>query len=151
MEQPSSTTPLPLTAKETADDKTLSIGQLKYKYRKYAGTYFRVQPFVNQHTGWEIRVSNNGLREIEKFRTRDHIISLQILDKIIESAKFVETVPDNKGTVGIENVSYFEIDAKLNNTLYTVKLTVKKHVSSEQRIYYYHSLRLYDCVTEAKK
>jgi hypothetical protein len=96
-------------------------------------------------------VSNNGLREIEKFRTRDHIISLQILDKIIENAKFIKTVPDNKGTAGIENVSYFGIDAKLNDTLYSIKLTVKKHMSSEQRIYYYHSLRLYSSFPEVKK
>jgi hypothetical protein len=131
-----------LEAGETEEDALLSIGRLKYKYKKIVSENFRQHPFRNIDTGWNIRISNNGIREMEKFRTRDHIISLKILDKIIETAVFEETVADNKNTPGIESVSYFSCPAFLNGTAYTVRLTVKKHKAGEERIYYFHSLRL---------
>ena len=127
-----------LEASEDDEDKQLTIGQLKYKYKKYVSAHFREHPYTNKDTGWKIRISNNGVREIEKFRTRDHIISLKVLDIILENAKFVETVPDNKNTPGIENVAYFSYKAKLNNELHFINLTVKKHLDDDERMYYYH-------------
>jgi hypothetical protein len=136
-----------LEASETEEDTLLSVGRLKYKYKKFVSENFRQHPFRNADTGWDIRVSNSGMREMEKFRTRDHAvhstdISLKILDKIVEAAMFEETVADCKKTSGIESVSYLSCPAFLNGTAYTVRLTVKKHKAGEERIYYFHSLRL---------
>jgi len=54
---------------ETEEDKTLSIGQLKYKYLQIARQQFQGKVFTNKETGKLIKISKDGLMEWwRKFR-----------------------------------------------------------------------------------
>jgi hypothetical protein len=93
---------------ETEEDKKLSIDGLRRFYKDFALKNFRHIPCINKNTGWKIRVSAQGIGEIRKFRRREHIILVRTLDTMLENAVFFDTVPDEKNTPGIENVSYFD-------------------------------------------
>jgi len=101
---------------ETEEEKGLSITALKRRYTTLARSRFIHNPpmaVLNKDTNWFIELSNRVINEWwGKSRTRERIISIQLLDAMIEGAKFLSTTEDNKKTPGIESVSYFEIFAK---------------------------------------
>ena len=78
--------------------------------------------------------------EIRKFRKREHIILVRILDVMLENATLYETVPDDKNTPGIENVSYFDHKCFVNGRAYSIRLIVKKPKNDDQRFFYYFKL-----------
>jgi hypothetical protein len=59
---------------------------------------------------------------------------------MLENAVFVDTVPDEKNTPGIENVSYFDYRCKINGKTYTVRLILKKALGDDVRFFYYYKL-----------
>ena len=120
---------------ETEEEKPLSIDGLRRFYKEYALTNFRGKPFINKNTGWKIRVSAQGIGEIRKFRKREHIILVRILDTMLENSMLYATVPDDKNTAGIENVSYFDFRCSVNNNTYTVRITIKKTLSDDVRFF----------------
>jgi len=65
---------------ETEEDKKLSIDGLRRYYKEFALKNFRHSPYTNKNTGWKIRVSAQGIGEIRKFRKREHIILVRILE-----------------------------------------------------------------------
>ena len=125
---------------ETEEDIKLSIDGLRRFYKEYALKNFRRNYYVNKNTGWKIRVSAQGIGEIRKFRKREHIILVRVLDTILENAVFFETIPDEKNTPGIENVSYFDYRCKINGKAYLVRLILKKALGDEVRFFYYYKL-----------
>ena len=125
---------------ETEEEKALTIDGLRRFYKRYALDNFRGQPYVNKDTGWKIRVSAQGIGEIRKFRKREHVILVRILDTMLENAVLYETVPDDKNTPGIENISYFDFGCFVNDKIYSVRLTVKKAISDDVRFFYYFKL-----------
>ena len=65
---------------ETEEEKSLSIGQLKYSYLMIARQKFQGKVFSNKDTQNPIRVSRDGLMEWwRKSRKREHIISIQMM------------------------------------------------------------------------
>jgi hypothetical protein len=74
-----------------------------------------------------------------KSRTRERIMSIQLLDAMIGGAKFLKTVEDSKKTNGIESVSYFENFCKINGKLFRISIAVKKQKSLNRRFAYYYS------------
>jgi len=125
---------------ETDEEKSLTVDGLRRFYKEFARKYFRRHPYTNKDTGWKIRVSDQGIGEIRKFRKREHIILVRILEKILEDSTLLNTVPDSKNKPGIESVSYFEYACKVNGKLYSVKLTVKKAYNDDVRFFYYYKL-----------
>jgi hypothetical protein len=125
---------------ETEEEKKLSIDGLRRFYKDFALKNFRHIPYINRNTGWKIRVSARGIGEIRKFRRREHIILVRILDTMLENAVFFNTVPDEKNTPGIENVSYFDCRCKINGKPYAVRLTLKKALGDDIRFFYYFKL-----------
>jgi len=125
---------------ETEEEKSLSIDGLRRFYKQHALTNFRAQSYVNKNTGWKIRVSAQGIGEIRKFRKREHIILVRILDVMLENSILYATVPDNKDMAGIENVSYFDYKCKVNGKMTAVRITVKKALSDDVRFFYYYKL-----------
>jgi hypothetical protein len=125
---------------ETEEDKKLSIDGLRRFYKDFALKNFRHVHYINKNTGWKIRVSAQGRGEIRKFRKREHIILVRILDTMLENALFVDTVPDEKNTPGIENVSYFDYRCKIDVKPYTVRITLKKALGDDVRFFYYYKL-----------
>ena len=125
---------------ETEEDKKLSIDGLRRFYKEFARTNFRHDSYINKNTGWKIRVSAQGIGEIRKFRKREHIILVRVLDVMLENAVLRDTVSDDKNTPGIENVSYLDCKCTVNGKAYMVRLTVKKAVGDDTRFFYYYKL-----------
>jgi hypothetical protein len=59
---------------------------------------------------------------------------------MLEKAIYYDTVPDEKNTSGIENVSYLNYRCKVNGKNFLVRITVKKTLSNEERFFYYYKL-----------
>ena len=125
---------------ETEEEKLLNIDGLRRFYKEYARRNYKQHPYINKNTGWRIRVSDQGIGEIRKFRKREHVILVRILDKIIEESILYDTVPDNKKKSGIENVSYLDYKCKVFGKEFFVRLTVKKAYNDEERFFYYFKL-----------
>jgi hypothetical protein len=122
---------------ETEEDKKLSIDGLRRYYKEYARKNFKSCPYINKNTGWKIRVSAQGIGEIRKFRKREHIILVRILDIMLENAILCGTVSDDKKTHGIENVSYLKYNCKVNGKPYSIIITIKKTLNDDTRFFYY--------------
>ena len=125
---------------ETEEEKQLTIDGLRRFYKGFSRKNFRQHPYTNKNTGWKIRISDQGIGEIRKFRKREHIILVRILDSMLEDSVLFDTVPDNKNKPGIESVSYLEYRCKVNGKLYSVELTVKKAYNDDIRFFYYYKL-----------
>jgi len=125
---------------ETDDDKLLSVNKLREKCIEYVkNNYFKTPHLVveNQNTKWKIEITTRVIKEWrQKSRTRPRIISICLLDKIIETAVLIKTEDDNKKTRGIESVSEFENRCKINGKLYKIRIIVKKQ-PNRYFIYYY--------------
>ena len=128
---------------ETEEEKGLSIGDLKKKYLFLAQSKFiRNPPLVvmNKDKNLPIELSRRVISEWRiKSRTRERVLSIQLLDKMMEGAHFIKTVEDTKRTAGIENVSYYENRCWINGRLFKISITVKKQKSHDRRFAYYYS------------
>jgi hypothetical protein len=128
---------------ETEEDKKLSNGELKHKYFLFARNRFIRNPPVvvtNKNTKWPIELSRRVISEWRiKSRTRERILAIQLLDVMIEGAKFLKTVKDTKNTHGIESVSYLENQCYINGNLFKINITVKKQKSLNRVFAYYYS------------
>ena len=84
---------------ETEDEKKLSIVALKKKYITFARSRFINNPpkiILNRDTNWHIELSNRVINEWwGKSRTRERILAIQLLDVMLEEAKYITTVEDN--------------------------------------------------------
>jgi hypothetical protein len=128
---------------ETEEDKKLSDGDLKNKYVIYARDRFIRNPPVvvlNKDKNWPIELSRRVISEWRiKSRTRERILSIQLLDTMIEGARFLKTVKDTKSTHGIDSVSYFENRCSINGNLFKINITVKKQKLPNRMFAYYYS------------
>jgi hypothetical protein len=128
---------------ETEEEKKLPTGDLKQKHYVLARNRFISKPPVvvlNKDKNWPIELSRRVISEWRvKSRTRERILSIQLLDSMIEGAKFLKTVEDTKNTHGIESVSYFENYCKINGIRYKINITVKTQKSAKRRFAYYYS------------
>ena len=128
---------------ENEEEKGLSTGNLKKKYIAAAKSRFMSGSptvVVNKNTGWPIALSGRVISEWRiKSRTRERILSIRLLDTMIERAKFLETVTDAKNTQGIESVSYFEGFCRINGKPFKINITVKKQKTVDRRFAYYYS------------
>ena len=128
---------------ETEEEKGLSSIALKKKYIAFARHNFISNPpkmVLNNATGWSIEISNRVINEWwGKSRTRERILAIQLLEVMLEGAKFIETVKDNKETPGIENVSYFSNFCMINGKPFDIKITIKKMSDNNRRYVYYYA------------
>ena len=133
---------------ETEEDKQLSIGILKKKYIAFARSHYICNPpkvVLNNDTGWMIELSNRVINEWwSKSRTRERIIAIQLLEKMIESAKLIKTVEDNKQTPGIENVNIFENFCIINGKPYKITIIIKKMFYKSRRFIHYYAANSID-------
>ena len=128
---------------ETEEEKRLSVIALKKKYIAFARSQFIFKPpksVLNKDTRWDIEISNRVINEWwGKSRTKERILAIKLLDVMIEEAKFIQTVEDNKKTPGIENVSYFENSCMINGKPYNINIAVKKMLDIDRRFVYYYA------------
>jgi hypothetical protein len=128
---------------ETEKEKRLSAGDLKKKYLAAARSRFICNPpmiVLNRDKNWPVALSGRVLSEWRiKSRTRERILSIQLLDTMIAGAQFLKTTKDEKNTPGIEEVSYFENRCKINGKLFKITIIVKKQQLVDRRFVYYYS------------
>ena len=128
---------------ESEEEKALSLVALKKNCLAFARSRYIHNPPVtvqNRATNWVIEISNRVINEWwGKARTRERVLAIKLLDIMIETAKYSKTVDDYKKTPGIENVSYFENFSKINGSLFTITITVKKMLYTDRRYVYYYS------------
>jgi len=81
---------------------------------------------LNKKKDLKIELSRRVISEWRiKSRTRERILSIQLLDKMLENAEFIMSVEDFNKTPGIESVSYFENKCKINGRLFKISITIK--------------------------
>jgi len=123
---------------ETEEEKSLSIGQLKYYYLQIARQKFQGKVFTNKDTQSPIRVSRDGIMEWwRKSRKREHIISVQLLVFFLENGVFMGESPDYKNRPEIEGASEYESACKVNGKLFKVIIIVRKSVNNIAKFRYY--------------
>jgi hypothetical protein len=125
---------------ETTAEKRLSIAELKKECLIYARQRFQGRVFTNKATCREIKVSGEGLGEWKmKSKTREQVLSIKILDGLLENAVFDHDAPDEKGRINIENFSYFTQQCVVNGTPFTAIITIKRTKPYGDK-YYHHYL-----------
>jgi hypothetical protein len=124
--------------RETEEEKSLSIGRLKYCYLQIARQKFQGKVFTNKDTLSPIRVSRDGIMEWwRKSRKREHIISVQLLDFFLENGIFRGESLDYKNRPEIEGASEYESICKVNGKLFKVIIIVRKSVNDIAKFRYY--------------
>ena len=99
---------------EPEEEKSLSVGKLKYCYLQIARQRFQGKVFINKDTNNPIRVSRDGIMEWwRKSRKREHVISVQLLDYFLENGVFTGESPDYKNRPEIEGTSFLKAPARL--------------------------------------
>ena len=128
---------------ETEEEKGLSAGDLKNKYYNLARERISQNPLIvviNKEKKWQIELSRRVIAEWRvKSRTRERILSIQLLEAMITEAKYIKTVDDLKNTSGIESVSYFENQCKINGKIFKINITIKTQTLNKRRFAYYYS------------
>ena len=123
---------------ETEEEKSLSIGQLKYNYLQVAKQKFQGKVFTNKDTQKPIRVSRDGIMEWwRKSRKREHIISVQLLDFFLENGILIGESPDYKNRPEIEGASFYQCACKVNGESFRVVITIRKGVDDIAKFRYY--------------
>ena len=125
--------------RETTEDKALDNAALKDKYMSYAKEHFQGNSYHNADTDTDIRVSRDIIDEWRsKTKSREQILSMQALDKLIESAVQTNTAEDRHYRPEIESVKYFEAGLTVNDKTYKAHLTVKEIQNKDNKAYHYY-------------
>ena len=120
-------------------DKALENAALKDKYMAYAKEHFQGNSYHNADTDTDIRVSRDILDEWQsKTKSREQILSMQALDKLIESAVQTNTTEDRENRIDIQKVKYFETGLSVGDKNYKVHLTARKVQDNTTKAYHYY-------------
>jgi hypothetical protein len=126
---------------ETDTERDLSFDELRRKCLNFAQQNFQGKTFTNKVTGREIQVSRQGIGEWKmKSKTREQVLSIKILDTLLENATFDHDAPDDRGRLGVENFSYFKSLCMINGTPFHALITVKRTRDYGDK-YYHHYLQ----------
>ena len=124
---------------ETTEDKALENAALKDKYMAYAKEHFQGNSYHNADTDTDIRVSRDILDEWQsKTKSREQILSMQALDKLIESAVQTNTIKDKYAKEDVTHIKYFETGLTVNDNTYKAHLTVKEIQDTDNKAYHYY-------------
>ena len=124
---------------ETAEDKQLDTAALKEKYLAFAKKWFQGKSYHNADTDTDIRVSRDVLDEWQsKTKSREQILSMKALDKLLETAVETNTVKDRRDRRNIESVKYFEAGLTVDDNTYKAHLTVREVQDNTNKAYHYY-------------
>jgi hypothetical protein len=74
-----------------------------------------------------------------KSKSREQILSIKILDKLLENAAHIHDAPDKQNRKNIENISYFSGKCKINDKGFNAVITIRK-IKNYGDKYYHHYL-----------
>lgn len=125
---------------ETAADKQLDTAALKAKYLAFAKKWFQGNSYHNADTDTDIRVSRDVIGEWKaKTKSREQILSMKVLDKLIETAVASNTEEvENGKRKGVTGVKYFEAGLTVDDKTYKAYLTVKEIQDTDNKAYHYY-------------
>ena len=125
---------------ETDTEKGLNDIELKKECYCYARHAFQGKRFLNKETGRAIIVSKDGLGEWKsKSKSRDQILSIKILDTLLENAVYTHSATDKAGRKNIEHIAYFNRTCTINGKVYNTVITVRR-IKNYGDKYYHHYL-----------
>jgi hypothetical protein len=125
---------------ETESERVLSDHDLKASCFAYARSNFQGHKFLNKNTDEEIIVSKDGLGEWKsKSRSREQILSIKILNKLLENGILDHEGPDKLSRKNIESIGYYNSPCIINGTEYNAVITVR-HIKNYGKKYYHHYL-----------
>jgi hypothetical protein len=125
---------------ENEHEKLLSIIELKKECLEYVQRNFQGKAYVNTDTGREIQVSRQGLGEWKmKSKTREQVLSIRILDQMLENAAFDHHAPDEKTRPNVGSFSYFNCQCVINGLTFKAIITIKSSMPYGDK-YYHHYL-----------
>jgi len=125
---------------ETDHEKSLPLHDLKGECLAYAREQFQGKKFINRATGREIIVSKDGLGEWKsKSKSREQVLSVKILDKLLENAIFDHDMDDKLGRKNIEKILYFHSLCVIGNNKYNAVITIRM-IKNYGEKYYHHYL-----------
>jgi hypothetical protein len=131
---------IPTSIKETEAEKALPDRELKAACLTFARANFQGRIFTNQETGRPIIVSSDGIGEWRnKTKSREQILSIKILDKLLENGHFDHDAPDEAGRPEIEGFSYYKTLCIINNTPFNAIISIRR-VKNYGDKYYHHYL-----------
>ncbi|MDR3146854.1 MAG: hypothetical protein LBU00_00585 [Treponema sp.] len=125
---------------ETAAEQGLNGYDLKRACYSYAKDNFQGKTFINKETGRTISVSRSGIGEWRaKSKSREQILSIKILDKLLENACFDHEADDEANRLDIEKIFYFKCPCVINFQKRKAVITIR-HIRNEGDKYYHHYL-----------
>jgi hypothetical protein len=135
---------------ETEVEKSLSDRELKNRNFAWALQNLRGRVFFNKSIKTGIHVSRDGLGEWKTAtKSREQILSIKILDVLLEIASYWKEGPHIPSDPNIEKVVYFRQHCRINGKDYTAVITAKVYISQGYHKYYHHYLD--DFLLELKK
>lgn len=125
---------------ETPEEQRLSDKELKATIFDYARKQFQGKSYVNKNTGDTIRISRDGLSEWKtKSKSREQILSMKILDRLIINAQKVSDAEELKQRRDILGYDYYSCSCHISGKDFDAIITVRKPANSEKK-YYHHYL-----------
>jgi hypothetical protein len=125
---------------ETECEKDMSDRELKQHCFEYARHAFQGKTYKNKESGRDIIVSKDGHGEWKtKTKSREQIISVKILDKLLENGSFDHDAEDKQKRKNIEKISYFHSDCTVHGAQYKAVITIRK-IKNYGDKYYHHYL-----------
>jgi uncharacterized protein YjhX (UPF0386 family) len=125
---------------ETDTEHGLNDYDLKRACYAHAKATFQGKTFINIETGRPISVSRSGIGEWRtKSKSREQILSIKILDKLLEDAHFDHDADDKANRLDIEKISYFRCPCVINSQRKEAIITVR-YIRNEGDKYYHHYL-----------
>jgi len=86
-------------------------------------------------------VSKDGLGEWRsKSKSREQVLSIKILDELLENGIFVRGAMDKYDRKNVETIFYFYSDCTINSQEYKAVLTIKR-IKNYGDKYYHHYLQ----------
>jgi hypothetical protein len=121
-------------------ENELSDRELKASCYEYAKAHFQGKKYHNKEANSLIIVSRDGLGEWKtKSKSRDQILSIKILDQLLENAAFSHAEPDKLNRKNITGISYFNCRCSINGHIYNTIITVRD-IKNYGYKYYHHYL-----------
>ncbi|MGI5066120.1 hypothetical protein [Treponema putidum] len=125
---------------ETLAEQALSNKELKNAVFDYAREHFQGNTYINKNTGDVILVSRDGLSEWKtKSKSREQILSIKILDKLLTNAKKISSAEELKNRRSILGYDYYSCECRISGKNFNAIITIKKPINSEKK-YYHHYL-----------
>ncbi len=116
-----------------------SIRDIQKKVLLFARNTMQGKLFKNIDTGYEIRISRDGIDEVLSHASKiDHCLSIMVIPKILEQSKLLSVEPDKNGNENVKAIYRMRCLLEIGQKHYVVESVIKETVEGKK--YYDHHL-----------